>query len=477
MSRTRIVKGKYAKISAGNHIISAEGNIVSNAGLEVRDNGIAKGVFYGSYERLGSDVSDDFEINFVQKKDGIYSTVVPLGILDFEGNFENPFFAFNYSLHLGNVDSLKFEVFAEDGSTIYSITNLPELVVTAKKHPKMLENITKNKPQFNPTKPVNIWDWEPSYNPFVIPVSDYTRIGSYVILWDGFDNNEIYDSTNFNNKTLKVKITGSKGDKIKSKEVEIKTSEFKVDWVDVKIDKKSSKIDTTLRVDLADGGEEGLSYGDKISQEALEYYKKPILKSRGRTYNQLLELTLKGINQFWSRKLSNIGHGVKINSIDFQVEVNASANNSGLAAPSIIYQSNMEASRSRNFELSRKLFFYEGYLYYSDWKDLNNSHPYYKNKGWYYQNGDEEDYKMVSAHEIGHEILLAYGGHIYSKTHKGSSHWSMIIQDPSENATLIPTAGEIDLMKYYKNYYDIPRTIITNFDILKLIWLTKIRIL
>ena len=51
MSRTRIVKGKYAKISAGNHIISAEGNIVSKAGLEVRDNGIAKGVFYGSYER------------------------------------------------------------------------------------------------------------------------------------------------------------------------------------------------------------------------------------------------------------------------------------------------------------------------------------------------------------------------------------------------------------------------------------------
>ena len=37
-------------------------------------------------------------------------------------------------------------------------------------------------------------------------------------------------------------------------------------------------------------------------------------------------------------------------------------------------------------------------------------------------------------------------------------------------------SGEIDLMKYYIDYYDIPRTIISEFDLLKVIWLTKIEI-
>jgi hypothetical protein len=130
--------------------------------------------------------------------------------------------------------------------------------------------------------------------------------------------------------------------------------------------------------------------------------------------------------------------------------------------------------RSRNFELSRKLFFYEGYLYRDYWKKRPSTDPLYINKGWQYINADIADYKMVSAHEIGHQILLTYGGHIYSKTHKGTSHWSMIIQDPDDNATYIPKTGEIDLMKYYIDYYDIPRTIISEFDLLKLIWLTKI---
>lgn len=52
----------------------------------------------------------------------------------------------------------------------------------------------------------------------------------------------------------------------------------------------------------------------------------------------------------------------------------------------------------------------------------------------------------------------------------------MIIQDVNDNATYIPTTGEIDLMKYYIDSYDIPRTIISEFDLLKVIWLTKIKI-
>lgn len=89
MSRTRIVKGKYTKIVGENYNVSAEGNISYNAMNEVRDNGIDKGVFYGEYEKLGSDVNDDFNISFSLRKDKTYTTLVPFGILDYSGNYEN----------------------------------------------------------------------------------------------------------------------------------------------------------------------------------------------------------------------------------------------------------------------------------------------------------------------------------------------------------------------------------------------------
>lgn len=95
-------------------------------------------------------------------------------------------------------------------------------------------------------------------DPYNTSSSDYTKIGSYVIFWDGFDNDNVYDSSKFNNKKLKAVITASKNGKEKSKEVEFSTKYDEVDWVDVKIDKNNKKIDTKLRVNLKDGGAEGL---------------------------------------------------------------------------------------------------------------------------------------------------------------------------------------------------------------------------
>jgi hypothetical protein len=510
MSRTRIVQGNYSKITGGDHNMSSEGKIVSNASNEVREKGDGSGVTYGNFERKGSDVNEDFEISFSLKKDSGFSTVVPFGILDFEGNYENANFVFNYSLMLSNIDSLEFKVLNEDGSTLYTITNLPEIVVTARRLPLLAQDIMKNKPEHQPLEPpAKVWDWKSVFDPYNTAPSDYTKIGSYIIFWDGFDNNGIYDSSKFNNKKLKAIITASKKGKQKTKEVEFSTRYDKVDWVDVKIDKINTRIDMTLRVNLKDGGAEGLECSshlegardetrwvercpwDKISKEALAYYNKQPIKTRQRTYEELLDITLQGINQFWSRNFQNIGKGVNIVSDFYQVYVSANANDQGLAAPKIVYQTNCEESRSRNFEASRILYFYEGYTYRANWKKSNSKSIFYRNKGWIYRSenkADErnvlinlppliDDYKMVSAHEIGHEILLAYGGHIYSKTHKGTSHWSMIIQDPDEDATYIPETGEIDLMKYYHDYYDIPRTIISEFDLLKVIWLTKISIL
>lgn len=113
--------------------------------------------------------------------------------------------------------------------------------------------------------PVKVWDWKSVFNNYKTSASDYTKIGSYVIFWDGFDNNNVYDSSKFNNKKLKAVITASKNGKEKSKEVEFSTRYSEVEWVDVKIDKNKKKIDTTLRVNLKDGGEEGLECSSSLS--------------------------------------------------------------------------------------------------------------------------------------------------------------------------------------------------------------------
>ncbi|QDZ60390.1 hypothetical protein EVD19_04615 [Elizabethkingia meningoseptica] len=90
MSRTRIVKGIYNKITKGSHNMFAEENIVSSAFKEVKQKG-GDGISFNAPGRLENTTSDDFKISFSIKKDGHYKTVVPLGILDYEGNYENPF--------------------------------------------------------------------------------------------------------------------------------------------------------------------------------------------------------------------------------------------------------------------------------------------------------------------------------------------------------------------------------------------------
>ena len=42
--------------------------------------------------------------------------------------------------------------------------------------------------------------------------------------------------------------------------------------------------------------------------------------------------------------------------------------------------------------------------------------------------------------------------------------------------TNYPKKGEIDLMKYYSNYYEIERTVASEFDVIHLIGLTKMKV-
>lgn len=493
MSRTRIVQGNYLKVTGGDHNMSSEGKIVSNASNEIRENGTGSGVTYGNFERKGSTVNEDFEISFSLKKDSGFSTVVPFGILDFEGNYENANFVFNYSLMLSNIDSLEFKVLNEDGSTLYAITNLPEIVVTARRLPLLAEDIIKQKPAYKPLEPVKVWDWKSVFDPYNTAPSDYTKVGSYVIFWDGFDNNGMYDSSKFNNKKLKAVITASKNGKQKTKEVEFTTRYDKVDWVDVKIDKNNKRIDTTLRVNLQDGGAEGLECSsrlegtrdetrwvkrcpwDKIPKSVLRY-DKPIIKIRTKKFEDLRELAIIGINKHWSRADN---YSLNINSENFKV-FNTSINTDihSLNSLDLIYNTNGNWGRSGNAGILGKIYYNIGYCNFLDWYQ-----PSFINEWGYLdliKNKIDEDFKYTAAHELGHSILKAYGGKWYSFTHDSSSE---IWQTPNSEKSYLneKSSGEINLMHYFKDDpyqsdYDYDLIKASEKDVLGLIWLTKLKL-
>lgn len=430
----------------------------------------------------------DFDIKISLCKDG-YSTVVPMGILNFKNKYENAFFAFEYTLSSNDIDKLTLDIIDENDKIIYREINLPEIIISASKKENVKTSLEKGLKEFlkREGKPSRIWEWMEVYRDFNISKDDYTKPGHYILFWNGFDSEGIYDSSIFDKKTFRARLTGIKGEKKKTAEVSFRTEYAEVNWVDVRIDRNNKRIDTTLRVNLKDGGAEIGNY-HQVSKEAISFYGYPPISYQATSYKDIERYVLEGISQFWSRHVGNIGKGVKVNEELYEVIVEAKVNKEGLAAPKIVYQTNVKEGRSRNWELSRILYFYEGYLYNSDWNTYPSNSIIYKNKGWHYRSENEEDeknvfknmppliedFKMTSAHEIGHEILVAFGGHAYSKRHKGSS--TLITQEVLPSEPPFPKIGEIDLMKYYKNYYDIPRTIASEIDVLGLVWLTKIKI-
>ncbi|SHK24217.1 hypothetical protein [Chryseobacterium polytrichastri] len=507
MSRIRIVKGKYVKITHGDHNMSTEGHIVSNAAGEIREKGNENGIIYNNFERKGSEVNDDFEIKLSLKRDKAYSTVVPFGILDFKGNYENAHFVFDYSLMLGNIDSLDFKILNEDGSTLYAVKNLPEVVVPSRQIPLLAQDLMKKKPKNDPLQPKKAWDWKSVFDPYNIMSGDYTKIGSYVIFWDGFDNNEIYDSTKFDNKKLKAVIVAKKNGKEKTKEVEFTTNYSEVNWVDVKIDKKNKRIDTTLRVNLKDGGEEGLGQHvgpvsstypakeyeikydwEKVPKKVISKWGKEPIKYRTRTYKDLEKLSIEGLNYHWGRNQNHaVAKDLKIIRESYEFYLNSiQSNKNTIGTIELVYNTNGNWMRSGNPGsikdpltiggniFSRQAICYNiGYIYSLEW------YEFYKKNNWRYRDESNEDieFKETSAHEIGHEIIKKYGGTIYSYGHKETVN--PVFQYENSNAIPYPKTGEIDLMPYYTDWLDYSerkRIVVSEKDVLGLIWLTKISI-
>ncbi|OCA76696.1 hypothetical protein BBI01_22040 [Chryseobacterium artocarpi] len=213
--------------------------------------------------------------------------------------------------------------------------------------------------------------------------------------------------------------------------------------------------------------------------------KNPI-KNRTKNWEELKNMALEGINIYWSRTdKKTFNKGTDIHGEKWGIFVNAVQDENGMAAPKIIYFTNAKNTtfnRSHNWELHRELYYKTGYTYYSDWKSYNKNTIVYVTKGWFYSDPKESDldFKETSAHEIGHQLLLTYGGRSYSYTHKSTSGPTWIQQDPLPGTKYPENTEEIDLMKYADeeipvDYHD--RVVLSKEDSLSIIWLSKIEIL
>ena len=370
------------------------------------------------------------------------STFVPLGIKSFDNKFENKYISLSYTLS-DNAQEVTLQI--RDGE-------------------------------------------EEIYKKVITSPSEVSK-GQHFWSWDGFDKNGILDTARLTKaKRLNYKISVKRKNRIYSETQYFKISYSEVNWVDVKINRPKKEIYVTLRVNLRDGGAEGLK-GFRIQQTSsfgtytnieidpprdvpatiLKKWGYPPITSRTRSFENLRDLALKGIEKYWSRHSLNIGKNIKVNSETYQVFVEAIYDEKGMIAPKIIFFTNKKDSnlnRSRNWFLSRELYYKVGYIQ----RDDNN---------WEYINESEAivDFQKTAAHEIGHKLLEEYGDMWYSYKHKGTS--TLVTQVPLEN-TPYPIIGEIDLMKYSSDmyypsdYYD--RVILSEKDLKGLLWFTKMKI-
>ncbi len=363
----------------------------------------------------------------IERKENI-KNFIPLGIEGLEGTAENKTIPFDIKIEDGYIESFDIQII-KDGNILstYSEVLCENDINLAKKNKK----------------------------------------GEYSYSWDGFDDNYKFDSTVLTSGELKAKIIGHQGKleyTAESKPFKLKAE--KVDWLDVKIDLNIKRIDVLLRINVWDGGAEGLGKKhipgsrptphawDRIPPSKLQP-NHPIIKyNRTKSFSDLEQLVLQGIEEHWSRNpnrlpgsVSTIGDSIAIDTDKFEVYSKAiNTTEKCLDDVKLIYRTNLSPGRSSNPSratgnplswaanvVPQRIFYNVGYLHFdSGW-------------GWRTHNNADIIFKDTAAHEIGHDILNSIGGSHYSITHKGTS----TLWQSSVDGNHLPSIGEIDLMKYY----------------------------
>jgi hypothetical protein len=487
----KVSGGKMRETSLKDYTAYAE-RIKTNAAQYVKESS-SDGILFGEPQTPPVKEADfDIRITLLKDKD----TLLPLGITSFKGQEENKSLKFKITITGEGVNQWQLEIKSKDQIIykLYSATNELQDVEIQGTASKNKNNTPAQSPVPPTEKPKRFWP-----------------AGEYLVAWDGFNSDGIYDS--FALTKGKKFIATIKGQaNFRSKEANTDPFSFKydgVEWVDMKIDKTTKIIEVTLRVNLQDGGAKGIDpvkmggtvdpdfeYNpwDRIPPKKIEEWKKTPIKSRIRSFDQLKQMTLAGLKQYWSRSQSNktdakLAKDVMISKEPYQVNLTAvHTENNALNPIDLVFNTNDDWDRSGNPGILAKLSYNAGYIKYSN--------------GWGYQEPTAEDaeFSFTAAHEIGHPILKAFGNYAYSWQHKGSSY--LLNQDPkptpdagtlekvwkdnthidhmpSTSGEYYPVSGEVDLMKYYHNEPNpktFSRSIAAERDVLGLLWLTKLKI-
>ena len=432
----------------------------------------------------------DFDIKIKVIKDSF----VPLGIVDFEGNQENKVIKFEMKISGKGVNRWHLQI-KSNGNLIKDIYSSSQEI-----EPVPLIGKAKKTNKKEETEIVEIKrSWE---------------AGIYLLDWNGFDNNNVYDSSILTSPYgLEISIMGQAEQvrKYHTDSVQMKYSQ--VNWVDVRIDQNNKRIDTTLRVNLKDGGAEGLNCSSKtvrksdyeeaaqrmevqnpieedftltfcdwhkIPQKEIEEEQKEPIKERTRSFEDLERLALEGISYHWGRNRNHaVAQNVKINSEKYEVFVNPiNTQNKAMDDVSLIYNTNNDWMRSGNPGTVTGIISAVGNIFSREAVCYNVGYIKGPNK-WEYRDEQYEDviFKFTTAHEIGHDILKAFGDVYYSYGHKGSVN--TVTQEIKNNAPEYPSTGEIDIIPYYPSSPPVSiynRTVALERDVLGLIWLTKINV-
>lgn len=501
-----MAKGSIIKTSGGHMTETAKSDYTMYAD-KIQSNAARKiieysndGIIYGEPLSPPIKVATDFDIKieFLKKE----KTFLPLGILDYKGKSDNKLLYFKVIITGKGVQQWQLSIKKEDKIIYIGYSATFELKTVEIKGESKRKDEDKKK---STTEEINSRFWP---------------AGEYEIIWDGFDNEGIYNSkllTDDGNFTAVIQGQAN----YRSKYAVTDPFSFnyaEVQWVDLMINKINKRIDVTLRVELEDGGSKGIepikmggmadpnrtiNPWDYVPAETIAIEKKEPYKGTIRSFEELKKLTLFGLTAYWSRNqnkkiYTHTDENIKINNEPYNVFVNAiDTKKNALNSVDLVFNTNGDWDRSGNPGILAKLSYNAGYIKYSN--------------GWGYQEpaNEDMDFSFTAAHEIGHPILQAYRGYGYSWQHKGSSYlvpqdtkptpdestiskaWkdaTHMDQYPYISGEYYPESGEIDLMKYYKQKINkttgrpepvllkYQRSVAAQEDVLGLLWLTKLEI-
>lgn len=283
---------------------------------------------------------------------------------------------------------------------------------------------------------------------------------TYEWTWDGYDSAGVLRTARFKDGSLYARAIAYRGPEQRQDILFIHGVPEAVNWVDATVDRTLNSVSTEVRVDFRDGGSRG--HADKCR---LGGYGTHIIP-----HQDLLRMALEGIDYHWSRTILH-------DSIQWAVATSARAQKKDafkyLALMLNHKEKLMRSWNPRGNWLGNFLtLFVKARVVY------NCYDPVYPGFWGNDKSILDTRFRMDTAHEFGHIVLLKGRGMFYSWTHKGST--TLVSQDTHAGTPQIPSTGEIDLMKYYQrlqaNESEHLRTLAAEEEVKMLIWLSRIHI-